>query len=279
MSRKYSIRNYMVFGLVMKHERLAKACLERILNKKIARLEYIEVEKDENVSISAHGVRYDVYCENEDAIYNIEMQAYVVDALGKRSRYYQDMMDMNLLRKNESYSKLRHNIVIFICTYDPFKMGYHMYTFENRCRQEPSLLLDDATSKIILNTKGTRDDVPKPLQMFLHYIETGEALDEYTAEVDQTVDLVQNDDRWREPIMTAEEYMKERIECEVRERVKEEVQAQVQALVQAQVQAQLKDSIFRMLDNEEPSEKICMYINITENEFREYQAEYLKSRQ
>ena len=79
--------------------------------------------------------------------------------------------------------------------------------------------------------------------------------------------------------MTAEEYMKERIECEVRERVKEEVQAQVQALVQAQVQAQLKDSIFRMLDNEEPSEKICMYINITENEFREYQAEYLKSRQ
>ncbi len=58
--------------------------------------------------------------------------------------------------------------------------------------------------KVFLNTKGTMDDIPRPLKLFLDYIETGEAGDEYTKELHQAVVEVRTDDRWREPIMTWE---------------------------------------------------------------------------
>jgi len=107
--------------------------------------------------------------------------------LPKRIRYYQDMMDMILLEKGEDYDALKKNIVIFICTFDPFKEDRHIYTFENRCIQDTELSLGDDTTKIILNTKGKLDDIPRPLKLFLNYIETGEVSDEYTKELDLAV--------------------------------------------------------------------------------------------
>ncbi len=129
--------------------------------------------------------------------------------LPKRIRYYQDMMDMILLEKGEDYDALKKNIVIFICTFDPFKEDRHIYTFENRCIQDTELSLGDDTTKIILNTKGKLDDIPRPLKLFLNYIETGEVSDEYTKELDQAVREVRTNEKWREPIMTVEMMIKD----------------------------------------------------------------------
>ena len=201
---KLTIRNHVIFGLVMRRKNLAKKCIERILGKKIREIIYIEPEKTEEVSADVYGIRMDVYCENEEAVYNVELQAYKVNDLPKRSRYYQDMMDMILLEKGETYSALKKNIVIFICTFDPFKQGRRLYSFENRCVQDTELRLKDESMKVFLNTKGTLDDIPRPLKLFLDYIETGEAGDEYTKELHQAVVEVRTDDKWREPIMTWE---------------------------------------------------------------------------
>ena len=46
---------------------------------------------------------------------------------------------------------------LFVCTFDPFYIGRHVYTVENRCVEDTNLLLNDATQKIILNTKGIFD--------------------------------------------------------------------------------------------------------------------------
>lgn len=46
-----------------------------------------------------------------------------------------------------------------------------MYTFENRCAENPSLTLGDETTKIFLNTKGNMHDVDPEMQEFLSYIE------------------------------------------------------------------------------------------------------------
>ena len=46
---------------------------------------------------------------------------------------------------------------LFVCTFDPFHIGRHVYTVENRCVEDTNLLLNDATQKIILNTKGIFD--------------------------------------------------------------------------------------------------------------------------
>ena len=49
---------------------------------------------------------------------------------------------------------MKQSFVIYVCTFDPFHIGRHVYTFENRCVEDPNLPLNDGTQKIILNTKG-----------------------------------------------------------------------------------------------------------------------------
>jgi len=47
----------------------------------------------------------------------------------------------------------------------------HIYTFENRCKESPSLSLGDETTKIFLNTKGNMPDVDAKMLEFLSYVE------------------------------------------------------------------------------------------------------------
>ncbi len=56
-------------------------------------------------------------------------------ALGKRSRYYQSQMDMELLLSREAYSELPDIYVIFICDFDPFDEEKYRYTFEMNCKE------------------------------------------------------------------------------------------------------------------------------------------------
>lgn len=114
---------------------------------------------------------------------------------------------MDMIEKGESYSKLKKNVIIFICRYDCFGKGRYMYTFENRCIQEPDIRYGDETQKIILNTKGTQNDVSLALRKFLKYIETGEIQDEYTGDLEREVDKIIKDDEWRDKLMTLEEEM------------------------------------------------------------------------
>ena len=68
----------------------------------------------------------------QGTLYDIEMQTtdYATpDELPKRTRYYQAMMDMDVLNKGELYTKLRRTYIIFICTFDPFDRGRSLYTF------------------------------------------------------------------------------------------------------------------------------------------------------
>ena len=60
---------------------------------------------------------------------------------------------MYQLDKGMDYMQLKQSFVIFVCTFDPFQLGRHIYTFTNRCVEDPDLLLNDGTQKIILNTK------------------------------------------------------------------------------------------------------------------------------
>ena len=91
--------------------------------------------------------------------------------LPKRSRYYQGNIDLVIISAGEDYRKLKKSFVIFICTFDPFGNRRHLYTFENRCIENPSLTLGDETTKIFLNTKGNMHDVDPEMQEFLSYVE------------------------------------------------------------------------------------------------------------
>jgi len=59
------------------------------------------------------------------------------------------------------YGELNRSVIIFVCTFDPFGKGRHIYPFENLCKKDSSLALGDGTEKIFINTVGTMEDIDK----------------------------------------------------------------------------------------------------------------------
>ena len=93
------------------------------------------------------------------------------DALGKRSRYYQSQMDMELLLSGEDYSELPDTYVIFICDFDPFEEEKYRYTFKMTCKESVQTNLEDGRTIVFLNTHGKNEsEVPKELVTFLKYV-------------------------------------------------------------------------------------------------------------
>ena len=115
-------------------------------------------------------MRLDVYVEDDKGtLYDIEMQTtdYADPAeLPKRTRYYQAMMDMDVLNKGEFYTKLRKTYIIFICTFDPFDRNLSQYTFHETCAEDATLEMGDETTKIFLNSKGRREGIDSDLAAF-----------------------------------------------------------------------------------------------------------------
>ena len=166
------LKDDFMFSVIMRNPKYVKPFLETILQIKIAKIEYPEVQKSIDVAAGAKGIRLDVYVEDEKhTVFNLEMQTTIKRNLPKRMRYYQGMIDLNILEKGDDYQNLKKSYVIFICTFDPFGMGRHIYTFENHCNEDTSLTLNDGTVKIILNTKGTLDDVSPEMKRLLDYVD------------------------------------------------------------------------------------------------------------
>ena len=161
-----------VFSKMMRNEVICKGLIETLLGFDIDRIEYPEEQKSIDIAMDAKSVRLDVYVKDgKDTVYNIEMQTSQQSYLPKRSRYYQGMIDLNLIEKGELYDKLNTSYVIFICTFDPFGKGRHIYHFENRCIDDPEMALGDETHKCFFNTRGT-DIIDTKLDQVLTFLET-----------------------------------------------------------------------------------------------------------
>ncbi|MCM1548600.1 MAG: Rpn family recombination-promoting nuclease/putative transposase [Clostridium sp.] len=198
-----TLKDDFMFGVIMRQPEYCKPCLERILGIKIRHIKVPESQKVLDVSADAKSVRLDIYVEDDrDTVYNIEMQTVKRKFLPKRSRYYQDLMDINQLEKGSHYSQLKKSYIIFICTFDYYGEGRYFYTFENRCRENPRLAFGDETVKLVLNTKGTEGEVSQELLDFLRYIETGIPTDDYTQELENEVNRVRRNEKWRLDYMT-----------------------------------------------------------------------------
>lgn len=174
------LSNDFLFGKVMQNPELCKEMLHRILpDLQIDHIEYPELQKTIKPDVDAKSIRLDVYVkDNQNKIYDIEIQMANTRELPKRTRYYQSLIDLQLLDKGIEYRYLKKSFIIFICLFDLFKKGRHIYTFQNTCQEDTSIILDDETCKIFLNTESTMDDVGKELSVFLDYIAGKETEDD-----------------------------------------------------------------------------------------------------
>ncbi|MCM1237517.1 MAG: Rpn family recombination-promoting nuclease/putative transposase, partial [Ruminococcus flavefaciens] len=185
------IKDDFMFSVVMRNPKFCKPFLERVLGIRISRIEYPRSQETIDISADAKSVRLDIYVEDgNQTVYNVEMQTTANRNLPRRTRYYQGMIDLNILEKGDNYKDLKRSFVIFVCTFDLFGEGRHIYTFENRCIQNLGLGLGDDTTKIILNTKGIMDDVTPEMKKLLDFIDGKEPEDDFTKELAEAVRAV-----------------------------------------------------------------------------------------
>lgn len=243
ISKKFedlTISDDFMFGIVMRDPKYCKPFLETILNIKISHIEYPEDQKTINLSLDAKSIRLDVYVEGaSNTVYNIEMQNGHHENLPKRTRYYQGMMDLNQLDKGMDYMQLKQSFVIFVCTFDPFQLGRHVYTFTNRCVEDPDLLLNDGTQKIILNTKGIFDDVRPELKRLLNFIDGRQPEDAFTQDLSEAVESAKRNEKWRLDYMT--------LQMAYDEKYREGLEAGIQRGVEQGVAQGIENTARRML--------------------------------
>ena len=199
-----SISNDFLFGKVMQNPKLCKELLLRILpDLNIERIEYPELQKSISMDMDARSVRLDVYVKDEkEVVYDIEMQVSHTRELPKRSRYYQSMIDLQLIDKGQFYDELKRSYVIFICPFDLYGKGRHIYTFENICKEDGSISMGDEAVKIFLNAKGTLDDVSDKLKAFLDYVAGKKPKDAYVERLEEAVKEAKKNREWRHEYMT-----------------------------------------------------------------------------
>ena len=198
------LSNDFIFGKVMSDPELCKELLERILpGIEIDHIEYPELQKPIKEDIDARSVRLDVYVKDgKNTVYDIEIQKVNTRELPKRSRYYQGMMDLQLIDSGQPYKKLNQSYVIFICLEDVFGKNRHIYTFENICREDPGIKLRDGAIKIFLNAKGNLNDVSSELRAFLDYLGEKKSEDEYVQKLERAVKEAKRNRKWRHEYMT-----------------------------------------------------------------------------
>lgn len=207
-----------MFGKVMANRELCRQTLETLLGIEIESVEYPERQKSIQITSEGKSVRLDVYVQDSrENVYDAEVQQLSKDKrvnrqLPQRSRYYQGMIDLNLLEKGGTYQELKDCYILFICTFDPFGRNLYRYTFQNICLEDKELLLEDKSIKVFFNTKGTMGDVPEGVRSLLRYLDTKQADNELTRRLDQEVERIRHNEKWRREYMKSLLYEMEVLE-------------------------------------------------------------------
>ena len=144
--------NRLMFPLVMSDPDVCRKFIERVIPdrkiREIRPLRNMDWEEEEEklgasdspgvnttyeATLIAHplskSVRLDVLFEDEDNWYDIEMQMSYHDDIPKRCRLYHSEMDLANLAPGQGYGELKSHYVIFICSFDPFRIGEAVYEF------------------------------------------------------------------------------------------------------------------------------------------------------
>lgn len=212
-----TIQSDFIFKKVMSRKRICIHLLEELLQIKIADINYLEAEKSLEPEFVSRGIRLDIIvADDKNTHYNLEMQVkntknpdtknYV---LPKRTRYYQAMLDTDMLQKGQDYDELSPTYIIFFCLFDFFRDSQRIYTFKKRCLENMNIELADEAVIMFLNTLGTKGDVSPDIQSLFDYINSNTITSNFTREVADTIVEIKNDKKVRDAYMTYEMRMKD----------------------------------------------------------------------
>ena len=207
-----TIQSDFIFKKVMSRKRICKHLLEELLQIEIADINYIEAEKTIDPNYTSHGIRLDIIvADDKNTHYNLEMQVKNnknpntnTHVLPKRSRYYQALLDFDLLQAGQPYDLLPPTFIIFICVFDFFEKGNYVYTFKKRCLENLELELPDEATTMLLNTKGSHGEISKDLKSFYDYVNNHIVTTDFTKQIDDEISYLKLDTKVRREYMLME---------------------------------------------------------------------------
>ena len=194
-----TIQSNFMFKHVMGNKGLCQRFISNVMKCDVVDLEYIETEKELEPYFDSKCVRLDVIVvDRNNNRYNLEMQVRNVigketklPLLPKRARYYQSVMDMDMLQKGQTYDKLSPLVLVLVCAFDLFKEGRYVYTFKSRCLENLDLEL----------ANDVAGDVTPQMVNFLEYVKTQVPNDAYTRELEAEVARLKLDKEVRRKYM------------------------------------------------------------------------------
>ncbi|MCR5401708.1 MAG: Rpn family recombination-promoting nuclease/putative transposase [Treponema sp.] len=197
-----------MFKKVMESKDICKKVIERLLHIQIEDITYPVLDQTISPYYTSHGVRLDVYVKDSDRVFDIEIQSYKEDALGKRMRYYQSMVDIDSLMKGDDYTKLKESYIIFICTKNPMDdsktaekifeteldektvANRAVFTFKNTCQENTRIKLNDKSVKEIYNANAYESETDPDTKAFLKFVCKNTAGDNLTNEIRNRIDVI-----------------------------------------------------------------------------------------
>ena len=198
-----TIANNFIFYKVMRNNPdVCQELLEILLEFKIERIEMSQ-EEEINVDFGSKGIRMDVYAKDADGqkVYNIELQAKDTKELPERARYYQGVMDVDLLKSGQDYKDLKTTFIVFICVDDIFEKGLAKYTFENLCVEDPKIKMSDRAYKYFFISKNCDKLLDEEQKAFLKMVFNNKSSNAFTDKVKKLVDNAKRNTQWRKQFM------------------------------------------------------------------------------
>ena len=193
-----------MFQKVLQDSEVCAELIERLLHIRVNHVEYPELEKVIAPYYTSKGVRLDVYIKDSDKVIDIEIQSYPMEALGKRIRYYESMLNMDCLMKGQDYVQLKDSYILFICKDDPFMdeneiyYGLPCYTFRNICEENSKVNLNDNSLKVIYNSSAYEKESDEKIRAFLHFINTNEpGEDDFSKRLSSLVEKIKENEKFR----------------------------------------------------------------------------------
>ena len=248
--KTYPFTNDDIFKAVLQDKSIAREIISVVLGRKVREIRNYATQKDKKVRKLARGVRFDLYFEDDDAAYEVEMQSSTCVDLGKRCRFYQSMIDVDLLAEGDDFGNLKDSYIIFLCTYDAFGREEPLYTFETVCTNDPAnttvegALKLDTGAKIAVCNACAYSKATDELRDFLCYLLTQKVAknNPFIARIDEAVQIANANEEVRNDAMIADYKLRDAA-----------AEAAEKALAQGLLQGQAKEQqrIVQMLERKE----------------------------
>lgn len=215
---QFNLCDFAFFLSVMKNPKAYRNVISIIMEEPDIQIDEVKVEQVILNKIGKKAIRLDAWAKSSDnRQFNMEMQNDTKgDDVRKRSRFYQGLMDVPILKsgKNTKYKQLPSTVIIFITQDDIFGRNLAKYTFTEQCEEIKDLKLEDGTTKIFLNMTS-KNGAPELVSMLQYMKDTNMEnpgiiiKDSRIVELDKIVSEVRESEEWEAVRMNILEIGKE----------------------------------------------------------------------